>query len=83
MTGFVIGIADESLGDFGEASVASYLNNLVNIITNFEKIIDLFPEKKVNKNGDTWNAYTHIIACANRLQRNYSYYWFLLFQGNE
>ncbi len=72
---FIFNVADESLSDFGEASVAGYLNNLVDMIGNFEKILELFPEKKVNKNGDTWNAYTHIVACANRLQRRYSYYW--------
>lgn len=75
MKSFVFRVADESLSDFGEASVAGYLNNLVDIITNFEKILELFPEKKVTKNSDTWAVYSSIIECTNRLQRSYSYYW--------
>ncbi|MBE6504463.1 MAG: hypothetical protein E7Z73_01785 [Methanobrevibacter millerae] len=74
-TNFVFNVADENFSDFGADAVGGYLNNLVDIITDFEKILEKFPEKKVTKNGDSWNAYIHIIECANRLQRSYSYYW--------
>ena len=79
-TAFIFNVADENLGEygygtFGQVDLANYLNNLVDIINNFERIIASFPEKKVNKDGDTWKAYTHIIACANRLQRSYQYNW--------
>lgn len=72
---FIARIGNDNEDDFLEGDMGTYLNDLVNLVNNFDRILESFPVDKVTINDETWNIYMCVIDCSYRLKKSYMYHW--------